>query len=219
MYAYDFQKLISSLLPLIILILIIWGVSSSQRKRKGMIRISGPALALRKFKVDESLSEGVLVDIRGRASGIIGWLLTIIGLYGETSLKMTGKEISFSNKSRFGQIYQVVPIPCISSTHCGYSRSIGYLILAVLFIISGVITGFVPGSNSVAVIIVLLFGGLFLIAYWFSKRIAITLETSGGMVLGLSFKRSVIENVRVDIDQALKAIHVVNGKVIESQVK
>ena len=65
----------------------------------------------------------------------------------------------------------------------------------------------------------LVIGGIFLIAYYLSKKIAISLETSGGMVLGLSFKRSVIENVSVDLEQALKVIRIVNQKVIESQVK
>lgn len=35
----------------------------------------------------------------------------------------------------------------------------------------------------------------------------------GGMVLGLSFKRSVIERVAVDLDQALKAIQIINERV------
>ena len=215
MFGIGAPEAIVSFIPLILLIVLFGGLSLS--RRRGTIRISGPALALRKFKVDESLSEEIRVDIMGRASGIVGWFLTIIGFYGETNLRMTAKEISFSNKSRFGQIYQVVPVPCISSTHCGYSRSVGYLILAVLFIVIGVIMGFAPKGSAAAVVVLLILGGLFLIAYGFSKRIAISLETSGGMVLGLSFKRSVIENVPVDIEQALKAIHIVNGKVIESQ--
>jgi hypothetical protein len=63
----------------------------------------------------------------------------------------------------------------------------------------------------------LIIGGAMLIAYYLSKKIVISLETSGGMVMGLSFKRSVIENVSVDIEQALRAILLVNQKVIEAQ--
>jgi hypothetical protein len=64
----------------------------------------------------------------------------------------------------------------------------------------------------------LVIGGILLVAYYLSRKIVISIETSGGMVLGLSFKRSVIENVSVDIEQALKAIGILNQKVIGSQV-
>lgn len=52
-----------------------------------------------------------------------------------------------------------------------------------------------------------------LVYYWLNKKI-ISIETFGGMTLGLSFKRSVIENVPVDITLATKAIRIINDKVV-----
>ena len=46
----------------------------------------------------------------------------------------------------------------------------------------------------------------------------IAIETKGGNIIGLSFKRSVIENVSVNIDQAKKAIKLINEKLINSQI-
>lgn len=181
--------------------------------RVGGIRIAGPTLVLRRFKIDETPSANVLVDIVGRASGITAWLLTVMGFDAETSLKVTGKEVAFRSSSLFGQTHQVVPLPSVSSTHCGYSKPIGYLIIGALFLIGGI------WSGDMFIVIGLVICGIFLVAYYLSKKIVISLETSGGTVLGLSFKRSVIENVPVDIEQALKAIGIVNQKVIESQVK
>ena len=54
---------------------------------------------------------------------------------------------------------------------------------------------------------------------WLSKKMTISFETSGGMVMGLTFKRSVIENVAVDIQKARQAIEIINKNVINSQSK
>ena len=91
--------------------------------------------------------------------------------------------------------------------------------MGAIFLIGGILSGLGQRGGGKVILIGLIIGGLFLIAYYLSKKIVISVETSGGMVLGLSFKRSVIENVSVDIEQALKAIRIVNQKVIESQVK
>jgi hypothetical protein len=188
-------------------------------KRGGGIRITGPTLVLRKFKIIEDSSADLLVDIVGRASGLTTWLLTVIGFDAETSLKVTKQEISFKSSSLFGQTLQVVPLPSASSTHCGYSKPIGYLIAGAIILIGGIITGLVQRGGGAIILFSLIIGGIFLVAYYLSKKIVISVETSGGIILGLSFKRSVIENVGVDIEQALKAIMIVNQKIIESQIR
>jgi hypothetical protein len=65
----------------------------------------------------------------------------------------------------------------------------------------------------------LLIGGAFLVAYWLSKKIIISFETHGGLFLGLAFQRSLIENVPVDMEQARRAIRIVNERVVESQTR
>lgn len=197
------------------------------RLARGGVRIAGPTLVLRRFKVDETPSANLYVDIAGRRSGIIAWILTVIGFDAETSLKSTGQNITFKSSSLFGQIHRVVPLSKISSTHCGYSKPIGYLIIGVIFIVIGVLSNFFPMRilwqfglfGSLCLILGLVIGGIFLIAYWLSKKMTMFLETSGGMTIGLTFKRSVIENVPVDINKALKAISILNQKVMESQIK
>lgn len=173
---------------------------------------TGPVLVLRKFGVNASAPDGVFVEIIGRASGLMGWFLTTIGFDPETSLKVSNNRLSFSSSSLFGQIHQVVPLSGISSTHCGYSKPIGYLILAAAVVLGGILN-----QNGRVFLISLLVGGFFLVRYWLSKNITISIETRGGMTMGLTFKRSVIENVPVDIQKSIEAIEVVNQKVIESQ--
>ena len=187
--------------------------------RRGGLRIAGPTLVLRSFTIDEAPSSNVLIDIVGRASGITAWLLTVIGLDAETTLKVTNKEVSFKSSSVAGQTNQVVPLPSVSSIHCGYSKSIGFLIIGAIIVLFSLVSGLGARDGGPVILVGLIIGGALLVAYYLSKKIVISIETSGGMVLGLSFKRSVIENVSVDMEQALQAIMILNRAVIGSQIK
>ncbi len=176
---------------------------------------SGPTLVLRKFKINEPPAENVLIEIAGRAEGIIGWLLTTLGLDAETALKVTDTEISIKSSSLQEQLHRVVPLESVSSTHCGYSKPIIFMIIGAVVIMGGILGG-IAGSGS-TFLVGLLLGLSFIIAYWLQKKIILILETSGGMVLGLAFSRSVIENVSIDMEQALSAINVINKYVVKSQ--
>lgn len=212
MFGIGFQELI--ILAVIVFIVVGGGLV---RRGGGGIRITGPTLVLRRFKIDEAPLANILVEIVGRASGVTAWLLTVIGFDAETSLKVTDKEITFRSSSLFGQTYQVLPLQSVSSTHCGYSKPIGYFIMGAIFLIGGLLSWLGQRGGNTIILPGLVIGGIFLTAYYLSKKIVISLETNGGMVLGLSFKRSVIENVSIDIEQALKVIRILNQKVIESQ--
>lgn len=185
----------------------------------GRRRAGGPTLVLRKFSVNESPQDGVLVEIVGRASGLMAWLLTVLGFDAETCLTVTGDDFSFKSSSLSGQITQTAPLPNISSTHCGYSKPISYLIVGSIFIIGGLISSMGGYGNSGALIVGLIIGGAFLLFYWLSKKMTMSFETSGGMIMGLSFKRSVIEHMAVDIEKARQAIDLINKSVIQSQAK
>jgi hypothetical protein len=193
-------------------------------RKGGRARISGPTLVLRKFNLNESAPDGLVVDIEGRESGVISWILTVLGLDAITTLKTTGTELSFRSSSLFGQIHRVASLPNISSTHCGYSKPIGYLIIGVLIGLAGVVAGFAlsaahaSGSGLVGLSLIVI-GLVFIVAYFLSKKLAISVETSGGMVMGLTFKRSVIENVPVDIEKAFLAIQLINRQVVQAQMK
>jgi hypothetical protein len=200
--------------PLIILIVI--GAVLAKRRSGGTI-ISGPSLVLRKFSVKKDGSNGYIIEIIGRASGVIAWLLTVMKLDTETSLKISQKDILFKSSSLFGQIYQVSPLPSVSSTHCGYSKPIGYLIFGAIFMGGGLLWGSAQYQGGGIMLGGLLIGLVFFIAYWLSKKIAISIQTKGGMIMGLSFRRSVIENIPVDIKKAMQAISLINKNVIASQ--
>ncbi len=78
--------------------------------------VKGPTLVLKKFAIDKEGRSGKFVLITGRASGIIAWFLTSLGLDIETSLLVRGRDIIFKSSSLSGQVYQVAPMSSIAST-------------------------------------------------------------------------------------------------------
>jgi hypothetical protein len=166
----------------------------------------GRPLVLRRYNIDEKGK--ILVDIVGRQSGVLAWLFVTMGLDAETSLQVSRQTLTFKSSSFFGTTYNTVPLTMISSTHCGYTKSAELLILGLIFTLVGLPT-----------IILSIFGIILLIGYWLSKQLTIYIETTGGMLIGLSFKRSIIENVQIDIDDALKTTHLINRLVLYSQAR
>ncbi|PYU76589.1 MAG: hypothetical protein DMG49_01245 [Acidobacteria bacterium] len=61
----------------------------------------------------------------------------------------------------------------------------------------------------------LILAGIASLVYFLSKRIGIVVETMHSH--SLAFKRSVIENVSVDLPEALRAISVINARVLAAQ--
>ena len=199
--------------------ILIYGVISaliSLRKGRG---VAGAALVLRKFEIDESQSSKQFVEIVGRTSGILGWILTVLRLNPETTLRVTKRSIYLKNFSLFGETYQIIPLPSVSSAHCGYSRPIGLIIIGAFWIISGLIVGMNQRNGLPVIVTGLVIGVIFFIIYGLCKKIFISFETGGGLVAGVSFRRSIIGNVSVDINKALKAIFIINQNVIQSQIK
>ena len=196
-------------------------------------QLAGTTLVLKKFHVDESLTAHLPVDISGRASGIISWILGLLKIEPEFELQVTDAEILIRSASLGGARQFYVPLGSVSSTECGYQRSIWAFAFAVYFSVTfvlnavgGVFTAtFAPGTgNEAGMYMGSAFGSLIVAAvaaimFFLSKRIAVTVETSGGKRSGLIFKRSVIENVSVDLPEAIRAISAVNTRVLSAQTR
>jgi|GEM_PF-836005 len=187
---------------------------------RGVSRFSGPTLVLRKLKVNETASDGYIIDIEGRTSGVIAWCLTVMGFDAVNSLKVTSSEITFKESSLFGERHIVTPLTSTAHTSCGYSKPIGYLAIGVLLILVGLFScdrNNTFAQNAAVLVLFLIFAAISFVAYWLFKKMFIMIETYGGTPMGLTFKRSVIENVSVDIEKVLVAIELINKKVLEAQ--
>ena len=66
------------------------------------MNVGGAPLVLRRFQIDETGVSGANVWIEARQPGIVRFLLTMVGLDPNSSLRVTRGSISFQNSSVFG---------------------------------------------------------------------------------------------------------------------
>jgi hypothetical protein len=198
---------------LFILFVLVGVLSLAFRRRGGAI---GPTLVLRKFNVPASGSGPI--EIIGRASGFVAWLLTTLGVDTETTLTVTEREVLFRGTSLSGISYQVVPLQDVSSTHCSYRQPIWLLVLGGVFVASGLFSAAFLRGGTEAFAGGIILGAVCAVVYVLQKKIAISVESSGGIMLGLAFKRSVIENVSVDMRQGMQAIDAINQRVMALKI-
>lgn len=180
--------------------------------RSGGIHLAGPTLVLRRFRADEAPGGFPIVEIAGRASGFLGWLLTTFGLEAETTFLLYGGEIRFKAASLAGQVHHVASLDRVASSHCGYRKPIGVLFIGAFLALFGLLMLF--GREAGFGVLVLLVAAGLVLYYALHKRLAISIETLGGMVLGLQFRRSIIENVCVDMPEALRVIEIINRCIV-----
>jgi hypothetical protein len=212
---------------LFIVFAIIAGAVSAARRRG--VR----TLVLQEFSADQQTGE---VRIVGRSPGIVAWFLTLIGLDNRTFLVTDARQIRFRTASLFGQMDIVVPVNRCASMNCGYAKPIGLLILAGVFVLAAFVLApslsqyysaqmsmrrafdsAPAGGYGYALILMLIPLGLALfcaVLYALRKSISMTFETNGGMIFGLKFRRSIIENVPVDIDRARYAIDLITHAIL-----
>ena len=177
-------------------------------------KTNSASLVLSKFYVNENDPNEIFVSISGRGEGIIAWLLTVLKIYGETTFELNDDCISMNYLSMQGNINHIIPLTCVSSSYCGYTQSIIALILGIFFSIIGF---FMLMINSIRLqgLFSLFFGVILLIAFFFSKRLFITVETRGGLTPGIKFKRSIIGNVPVDFNKAKSVVEIIKNKTIQ----
>lgn len=196
-------------------------------RRSGKFRLIGPTLVLRRFHISKNPVEGIYVEIVGRASGITQWVLTMLGLDTETTLKVMTDRIEKKMSSLSNQDFQIVPMWQISTTFCGYFKPFWALVVggayvgsAGISILSNILeaskTNYSANSTIVSFndFLSILIGIAFVAGYHFSQKLYIVVEAGGTTSLGISFKRSVFENVSIDIRQALQVISLINEQVI-----
>jgi hypothetical protein len=135
-----------------------------------------------------------------------------------TLLAVSDKEVTFRRSGLFGQSQCMVPLSCVASTLCEYRKP---LWLAVTGVWIGLLLVVFLMEMGMGLPVSLLVGGhimaAFLAIYGLSKTIAIGVVTKGGLVLGFTFRPSVIENVRIDMVAAREAIKLLNERVLEAQ--
>lgn len=115
----------------------------------------------------------------------------------------------------------------MSASRCSYYRAFWVLVLSLAFYLYGLLTLAIAMSRSNdyerqtamaaasgTLWIGLICGTVCYIWYALSKRVVISVAARGDVSLGISFKRSVVENVGVDLSQTVEAVDLMNSQIL-----
>ena len=171
-------------------------------------------LVLKKFNVNPDAKEEPLVEIAGRVSGAISFLLTMIGVDPTTHLKCFHDRIEFREASLFGEQNMTIPLPATSGITGGYTKPFKLLAISgVVFVGSFVLAA---SAGTVAFLTGMAISAGFLVTYVLKKEMGVHVQNGGDKLWGLNFKRSVIENMPVDIDRVKQAVQLINAAVLRA---
>ncbi|MCC8188442.1 MAG: hypothetical protein LIP08_13335 [Bacteroides sp.] len=197
----------SGFLYLIIGIIVVAGIFQSVRNHKVV------SLSLSKFVVDPNSEDQIIIE--GRKTGLWQWILVQLKLGNIYKIHVRQTFISYSEDSVRGNMLILTPVHKISSTTCGFRKPIGLLITGILLVVCSVMLLLM--GEFAYFFLGLVFAALCVALYIYRKYFLITIETVGSQRFGFSFKRSVIENVPIEIEKIEQAIMHINNLVIESK--
>ena len=182
--------------------------------------VGNRALVLKEFKIDYNGPK--YVHIVARASGLISWMLTLMGVDVTTIFDVYADKIEFQQGSLSGQIQTVLPMRSISIASTGYTKPIILFVLAFLFFIIGIVATIACLANGVAPVGFILpwFIALVCVIFYFlNKSLLISVVSNSSWPATICFKRSVIEGVKIDQAQAQEAINIINQLLMQQASK
>lgn len=167
-------------------------------------------LVLQKFSVAQKPQpdSAPSVEIVGRMQGLIGFVLSLMGLSPVTQLTIARGEVRYETSSLFGQKSQFVPLTRISGISAGVCKPITALMLAVAVIFISIVL-----SNQLESLYPLLVGWLIVMGcilyYALNKKFFIDLHASGAPTISLLLRPNVLEGVPIDVTRALAVVAVI----------
>jgi len=190
----------------------------------------GRALVLSELNLSPDAENQDLIYIRGHAAGLFAWFFSLIGLRQQATFRLSQQELLVNQNSLFGYDLDSVPIRNLSSSRCGYYRAITFLVLAfglyawgglrILVAVTRTQNDYAQQTEfrglAVSLVGIVALGAVSYLVYALSKRFYLRVETNGGEHLGLTFKRSLIGNVVVELPQAITATEILNRKILEA---
>ena len=90
------------------------------------------ALVIREAEVNEN--GPLYVKIKGRKSGLIALLLTLIGVDTTTTFEVYENRIEFTEGSLSGRIKEMIPLSSVSNLGTGYMKPVIWMVLALSLI-------------------------------------------------------------------------------------
>lgn len=186
------------------------------------------ALVIKAWRADTKPidSKNNFVNITGREGGLVAWLLSLMGVDPTTTIRVGLDRVEFSSSSLAGTETRMVPLQSVCSTYYGYHKpwkaAASYI---ALFAFLGVTfagpsaqsTG--EGFSFTTFAVITGIGIAIALAYYFLNRtLTLGFVEHSGFVCAIRFKRSVIENVDINEEQA-KSVCTIVQRLIEAKEK
>ncbi len=163
------------------------------------------AYVLKRWKAQTSPIDeaGNMISISGRESGLIAWLLARVGIDPTMTLNVSSKRIEFRASSLSGTNNRMIPLGGVCSTYYGYHKpwkqALG--IFALLMWLIGSLAAALESGGAIFLGF-LVSVGISVAYYYLNRTLMIGIVENSGVVSGILFKKSVIENVDIDETQA-----------------
>ncbi len=164
--------------------------------------IAEKALALREKQINPS--GPLYVRLVGRKSGLLDFLLTILGINTTRVLEVYENRIEYSYGSLSGYLTTIIPMSNISNMTMGFFKPVLYFISALICLIGGFAGGIV------GIIIGLVLAAVCILFYFLRKTTYIGVIPNSAVGKGISFKRSIIENKNLSEEEAKQVIAIIN---------
>ena len=170
------------------------------------------ALVLKQWMAHEEPvdRDGNYIVISGRESGLIAWFLALVGVDPTTTIKVSLKRVEFRASSLSGTNNRMIPLQGLCSTYYGYHKpwkkalgTFALLMWLVLSLGSALAQADAAGSAYGTFIFgTLISAGISLAYYFLNRTLTFGFVENSGVISGIMFKRSVIENIDVNEQQA-----------------
>jgi len=166
------------------------------------------ALVVKEVKINEAGPQ--YVHIVARKAGVIGFLLSILGIDSTTTFDVYADKLDFSQGSLSGYVKSSMPLSKMTVATGGFVKPFVELIIAILLIFPGAL--FTLGISAII-------GVLLIIHYFLSKTLVVQVVASSGWDATICLKRSVIEGVEINQDMADKIVDIIKDLVMASTAR
>lgn len=164
------------------------------------------------------------VSITGRKGGLIAWILSLMGIEPTTNILVGLERIEFTSASLAGTESRLIPLQSVCSSYYGYHRpwkAAAWIIAAFVFIgvtIGSMVAGGGYRGGALAFYMMMSLVGVVigLIYYFLNTTLTLGFVEHSGVVNGIRFKRSVIENVDINEEQS-KIVCIIVQRLIEAR--
>jgi len=186
------------------------------------------ALVLKAWKVNNRPvdADDNYVLISGRRSGLVSWFLSLVGVDPTTTIKIGIKRIEFQESSLSGTNNRMIPLRGVCSTYFGYHKpwkqalAIFVFLMVLSISLSSMLMEMGSAGTGAAIFMVGTLIGLIVgfIYYFLNRTLTLGFVENSGVISGIRFKRSVIENIDVNETQACFVCELTQ-ELIEQKIK